>query len=837
MKLPLVLFSLIFAGIVSIACLTNKPEKEHVISEVIKVKETPQNFSIIEEKCIKCHGPEKQKGKVRLDQLLTGEITREKLSLIKESIELIKEGEMPPKKEDKLSDKEQIILTDSFNSILNENLEQGKEENRTVYKRLTNSEYLNTVSELFDFNPKNFNPTIFFPADQRNHGINRIGHELKSSEFLTQEYLKAANSIVDKTLRFDSVPKVEKSKFTVKHFNTRLRTQEAAVLYASFYGGDNTQGAEVYVKKFTAKEDGFYNIRILAEPKNQRHSFPYKIIHTDQEEPIRLGIKTGHHSNPNVKAVFDLQKGYQWYECRVWLNKGESPQMVYPNGIYSAHHLRFSLNNVPNIHELLGMKKQDFKGNGKHGYTGDRGYIYYNIFKVVDKLKIPKINIKEVNIEGPFYNNWTPAHNSSVLGKEKLSSTNWIARLTDFAQKAFRRPISNEVIAPYVSLVNNQKRAGFSLEDSFKTAVKAIICSPRFLFQRESSQNLDQYELASRLSYFLWSSMPDKDLLDAAAKNKLKTKNQILTQVNRMLEDKKAENFVNDFTSAWLQLNDLGGILPHNRYFSEFYKLNIQESFKKETRLYFKYVLDQNRDIKEFLHSDYSILDRRLTKLYRLPEPNFKLAALDKNEYAGKAPSTAFVKYKFNDKDRGGLMGHSSILTVSANGVDTSPIVRGVWVLEKLLCNPPPPAPTNVPAIEPDTRGAKSLKERLAKHQSDDNCSSCHKKIDPIGFALENYNPIGQWRHKYRRKKVDASGSYYGNEFKDIKGLKSILLERKSEFTSKFAEKVLTYALGREITFLDEEKVRQIQEEFRTKNYGLKDLIKLVCTSPLFTEK
>ena len=182
-------------------------------------------------------------------------------------------------------------------------------------------------------------------------------------------------------------------------------------------------------------------------------------------------------------------------------------------------------------------------------------------------------------------------------------------------------------------------------------------------------------------------------------------------------------------------------------------------------------------------------------------------------------------------------MGHSSILTVSANGVDTSPVVRGVWVLEKLLCNPPPPAPTNVPAIEPDTRGAKSLKERLAKHQTDENCASCHTKIDPIGFALENFNPVGQWRHRYRRKPVDASGTFYGKDFKDIKGLKSILLERKDEFADKFAEKMLTYALGREVTFLDEEKVRQLQEEFRVKKHGLKDLIKLVCTSPLFTEK
>ena len=832
MKIPIILFTLIFAGLISIACL-NHQSKEQVTTESSIKNHSKQELklSMIQEKCIKCHGPEKQKGKVRLDQLSLGKISKEKLELIKESMELIKYGDMPPKKEAKLSTEEKAQLSADFTKILNDNLEEGKEENRVVYKRLTNSEYLNTVSELFDFDPKMFNPTVFFPEDQREEGVNRIGHELKSSEFLTEEYLQAANDIVEKTVRFDKVPKVKRFKYPVKRLSTRLKTETSAVLYASFYSGDNIQGAEIYVKSFKAKEDGFYLIKVLAEPKNQRHSFPRKVIHTDQEEPLRLGIKTGHHSNPNVRAVFDLKEGKNWYECRVWLNKGETPQVVYPNGIYSAHNLRFTLNNVPDIHKTLNIEKKQLLNDG------DRGYIYHNIYKVVNKLKIPKVLVSEVNIEGPFYNDWNPEHNPKVLGKEKLSENNWVSKFTTFAAKAFRTPVLTEDLQPYLKLINSQKKKGFSLQEAYKAGLKALLCSPRFLFQNERQAQLSSYELATRLSYFLWSSMPDKELMDAAKANKLGTKPQILAQVERMLKDQKANNFVKDFTAAWLQLNDLGGVLPHTKNFKPFYHLNIQESFKKETYLYFKYILDENRDITEFIDSDYTIIDRRMSSLYKLPATDQTSKVFAKNEYSGAAPSTAFTKYKLNEQRRGGLMGHASILTVSANGVDTSPVVRGVWILEKLLCNPPPPAPTNVPAIEPDTRGAKSLKDRLKKHQDDDNCASCHKKIDPIGFALENFDPIGQWRHKYRRKKVDPSGIMNGQEFDDIRGLKKILLSQKDKFTDGFSEKLLTYALGRKVTFLDEKETQEILKEFKVKKRGLRDLIRLICTSKIFTQK
>jgi hypothetical protein len=837
---PLLLTLVIFSSGLYFACQSKKKlssVSKPLTIEMTKASTKTKELSVIEQNCIKCHGPDKQKGKVRLDQLHDGVITREKMALIKESIALIKEGEMPPEKEATLTDGQKEKIQLEFTTILDKNTEASRQENQTVYRRLNNQEYLNSVSQLFDFDPKVFNPTSHFPADQRDEGINKIGSELISTKFLTQEYLQAANQIVDKMVRFDKAQKPKKYILDYKQLSTNLKDNNSAILYGSFHSGDKTQGCEIYLKKFTASEDGYYKFKIKATAKNRVHDLPKKIVYNDQEEPLRLGLKTGHFSNANMHAVFDLADGEASYECKIWLNKDESPQLVYPNAIYSAHNYRFNLAKIPDIHSRLGIPKDEVLGKLTNGYNKDRGHVYHNIYEVVKKLKLPKIHVSEVQVEGPFYESWNPDHQNLVFNGQKIRNSTWKNVLKNFATRAFRRPVSDETMKPYYQLVENQLSQELQFSESLKTALKAILCSPRFLFIQEQKQALDQYEIASRLSYFLWSSMPDKELFQAAKNKQLQSQEQILSQVDRMLTDKKALSFVKNFTSSWLQLYALGGILPHSKNFKDFYYMNIQESIKKETFLFFEYVLKNNRSVIDFLDSNYSILDRRLAKLYKLPAPNMK-NTLAANDYNGKAPSTGFVKYDFKDERRGGLMGQASVLTVSANGVDTSPVIRGVWILEKLLCSPPPPAPAGVAAIEPDTRGAKSIKERLKKHQNDPNCSSCHKKIDPIGFALENYNPVGQWRDRYqRRQKVDASGEMDGQKFANIIGLKKALLEHSDDFAEAFAEKMLAYAIGRTPTFLDEQQLLSLRTDFKKHNYQLKDLIRLICTNSLFIQK
>ncbi|MCM8531804.1 MAG: DUF1592 domain-containing protein [Lentisphaeraceae bacterium] len=833
---PILLTLIILCSGVYFACQSQSNQKI-VASEQQAVihPELLQKKSIIEKTCTKCHGADKQKGKVRLDKLYDGLMTREKMELIKESMALIDEGEMPPKKEKILTENTIKEIKHEFTKILEDNLEVSRRENQTVYRRLNNEEYLNTVSDLFGFDPKSFNPTILFPDDQRHEGLNTIGSELKSTKFLTHEYLAAAHKVVDKMVRFSEKPKVKSYVIGPSKLHTRVKDEGSAILYGSFHSGDNTQGSEIYLKNFKAPEDGFYKFKVKATAKNRIHDLPKHLVKNDQEEPLRLGLKTGHFSNPNMHAVFDLIDGESWYECKIWLNKDESPQLVYPNAVYSAHNYRFHLTEIPDIHKRLGISKNLTDERGE-GYKRDRGYVYKNIYSVVKKLPIPKIHVNKVKVEGPYYDDWNPDHQNLIFNGQTLRESNWKKLLSDFIYRAFRQPTTEESLRPYFQLIEKQRAQGIQFSEAFTNTLKAVICSPRFLFIQEKDQDLNQYEIASRLSYFLWSSMPDASLFKAAKNNQLRSTEQISKQVERMLKSPKSKNFVTSFTSSWLQLYNLGGILPHNKLFKEFYTMNIQESIKKETYLYFEYVLTQNRSIHDFLDSNYSILDERLAKLYKLPKPELK-NNISSNQYNGKAPSTGFAKYEFKDQRRGGLMGHASVLTVSANGVDTSPVVRGVWILENLLCSPPPPAPAGVAAIEPDTRGAKSIKDRLKKHQDDPNCASCHKKIDPIGFALENYNPIGQWRTKYRRKKVDASGNMNGKDFESIIGLKKILLEKKDSFADAFAEKMLTYAIGRKLTFLDEENLETLKTNFKAKDHQLKDLIRLICTNQLFIQK
>ncbi len=279
---------------------------------------------------------------------------------------------------------------------------------------------------------------------------------------------------------------------------------------------------------------------------------------------------------------------------------------------------------------------------------------------------------------------------------------------------------------------------------------------------------------------------------------------------------------------------------PDRLTFERYYAHDLQSAMRRETQLFTRHLLDQNESIVRFLDADYTFVNRPLAKLYGM----------------GGAVSTAdghvFRQVKFSDPNRGGLLGQGSVLTVSANGVETSPVTRGIWLLENILGTPPAPPPDDVPAIEPDLRGSKSIREILTKHRSDPGCYECHRKIDPLGFALENFDPIGAWRSHYEKIEVinpehvnrivgapvDASGELPSREsFKDVAGLKKILIERKDQFARTLAERLLSYACGRRIERLDRPEVDRIVKELAERGYGFKDLIELVALSKAFQSK
>jgi Protein of unknown function (DUF1588)/Protein of unknown function (DUF1592)/Protein of unknown function (DUF1585) len=306
--------------------------------------------------------------------------------------------------------------------------------------------------------------------------------------------------------------------------------------------------------------------------------------------------------------------------------------------------------------------------------------------------------------------------------------------------------------------------------------------------------------------------MPDNELLQLANRGELRNPEVLLAQTRRMLASPRSNAFVEGFLDSWLNLRSLGGTPPDRKEFETYYSMGLEQAFKKETQVFMRDLIERDGSIIDFLDCDYSIINQAIATHYEL------------GEIGPPETSHEFRKVSFRDANRGGLLGMGSVLTVSANGIETSPVVRGVFVLENILGTPPPPPPDDVPAIDPDVRGAKSVRELLSKHRESPNCYSCHRKIDPLGFALENFDPVGVWRTKIRKTKIDTNGELpSGEKFENIAELKKVLVTRyPTLFAHNLTERLLTYACGRRIG---------------AHEYGLRSLIEAVVVSELFLNR
>ncbi len=464
---------------------------------------------------------------------------------------------------------------------------------------------------------------------------------------------------------------------------------------------------------------------------------------------------------------------------------------------------------------------------------------------VAEHGKMPHIRIHEVLIRGPLYDQWPPAGQQVVFGGKAFEAGRTREILEAFASRAYRRPARADEVDRLMAVVERRRKDGRSPHDALKDGLKAALCSPAFLYLAEpdpaaKGKALPAHALAARLSYFLWSTMPDAELAALAQTGELLKSEVLAAQTRRMLASPRSDAFVAAFLDSWLNLRSLGDMPPDRAAFERYYAQDLQSAMRRETQLFTRHLLDHNESIVRFLDADYTFVNRPLAKLYGM------------GDAVGVTDAHLFRRVKITNPNRGGLLGQGSVLTVTANGVETSPVTRGVWLLENILGTPPAPPPDDVPAIEPDVRGAKSMREILAKHRSDPACYECHRKIDPLGFALENFDPIGAWRShyeiisetKFKEVKrvvgapIDASGELPGGQsFKDIAGLRKILVERKDQFARTLTERLLSYACGRRIEPLDRPEVDRIGKELAGRGYGFKDLIELVALSKTFQSK
>lgn len=561
---------------------------------------------------------------------------------------------------------------------------------------------------------------------------------------------------------------------------------------------------------------------------NREHPYEPKWFGTDPREPFRLGIVPGNAKvgpldlpqpqQPMLAEVALDDADAKWITMKIWLDTGHTPRFVFPNGPEDARGTWFK---IAEQHKDMWNQfmDEDDKRKGKLGIVAARQITLF-------VHKHPHIRIDEVKISGPIAETWPPASQQAVLGKEAFKPEKMRERLQVFAERAYRRKATEDEMRRLLAVADQRMQQGHSPLEAFKAALKAALCSPSFVYLSQETQDgsnkLSSSALASRLSYFLWSTMPDAELMS----QDLTKPEALLAQTRRLLQNKRSDAFVAGFLDSWLNLRNLGGMPPDRGEFEEYYSKNFQEAFKVETRMFMRDLIERDASIVNFLDSDYSFLNQALATHYEL------------GELGDPAKAHEFRKVSFKNPKRGGLLGMGSVLTITANGIETSPVTRGVFLLENILGTPPPPPPDDVPAIDPDVRGAKSVRELLSKHRESPNCYGCHQKIDPLGFALENFDAIGDWRPRIGKTKIDSSGELpSGEKFNDVAELKKILVQRKGLFAHMLTERLLTYACGRRMEALDEGVVEKIVSELSKKEYGLRSLIEAVVTSELFRSR
>jgi Protein of unknown function (DUF1592)/Protein of unknown function (DUF1588)/Protein of unknown function (DUF1585)/Protein of unknown function (DUF1595)/Protein of unknown function (DUF1587) len=392
--------------------------------------------------------------------------------------------------------------------------------------------------------------------------------------------------------------------------------------------------------------------------------------------------------------------------------------------------------------------------------------------------------------------------------------------LATLMRRAYRRPVIDADLQRPLELYR-EARADGDFDAGIEMALSAVLVSPQFLFRVErdpagvapnAAYRISDLELASRLSFFLWSSIPDDELLDIAIAGKLKEPVVLEQQTRRMLADSRARALVTNFAGQWLHLRNLASITPDMRLFPDFDD-NLRQAFRQETELFFESILREDRSVLDLLSANYTFVNERLAKHYGIPHvygSRFRRITLDENS------------------TRGGLLRHGSILTVTSYPTRTSPVIRGKWILDNLLGVPPPPPPEAVPALKENTSIGKGLpvRERLAEHRSNPACSGCHKLMDPVGFSMENYDAVGRWRMLEESKPIDAAGGLPdGSQFSGVSGLEQALLSRPEIFLGTFTEKLLTYALGRGVEYYDAPAVRKVVREARTQDFRFSSFI------------
>lgn len=787
--------------------------------------------------CMDCHNQQNAEGNRDFESLglpLTSEL---QIVTATEIIDQLTLRQMPPQ------DAEQPTTEDSiaFIEFLRDNVQDARMQlkstgGRTVLRRLTNREYENTLATLFGRRVDTLGLTTEFPSETATHNLERIGSEMITSGVLLDKYFAAANRLIELRLNKEEMASQE------WHFQGNFKQYEELqgphksvfdYRYLCLYEQPNTdtrQGGYGHIEDFLqgVPVSGLYDIEVQAQAMHRNTHYDPKIFRIDFSEPFQLAVvpgdvKRGHiHYPQSIEPILGQaivpDDAPEWTTFRVWLEEGQTPRFIFPNGPYESR---------ASVLEANKKYKEELKVDEDPGV---------NRAKLLTDGALPHIRISEIKIRGPLLESNGPAEEIAAFGPTGFQSERAIEQLHTFAERAYRRPLQDTDRARIEKIYRKRIDEQATSRQAALDTLKMILCSPSFLylFERtpEDDPRLGPYDLATRLSYTLWGLPPDDTLWQSASTGALTDPVVLKEHAHRMLADKRSDEFIHRFNDSWLNLRVIGSLPPPRQSATEYYSEDLPTSMKEEAKHFFRNLLDNSGPVTDFIDSDYTFVDKKLAKLYKLPEKEtmrladgFKRVSLE------------------NRNQRGGVLGMAGVLTASANGVDTSPVTRGVWVLENMLGLPPPPPPDEVPAIESDVNGATTIRERLEKHRADATCNVCHRKIDPMGFALEHFDPIGRFRSEYKEPKskkkgpvVDPSGVLPSGEvYTNFAEYKQLLLRSRSQFFVRhMVETMLAFATGRQMEQTDQIEVDRITQHVIASEYSLNTMMDEIFASEIF---
>ena len=705
---------------------------------------------------------------------------------------------------------------------------------RAVLRQLNRVEYENTINDLLGIK---VNLKEQLPADGSADGFDNAGAAHHTSSFLMEKYLEAADTALNMAItNRPKPPPLISKRYSIKDGHPVKSSTED--VYRLLEDGEvvcfcSSEWHNVWISEFYPPDAGNYRFRISASGvQSDDKPLTFRVTLTGSALTGMRGLIGYFDAPPEKPTVFEFVR---YMEPRTTIS-------ILPYGLAGANTV---------------------KQTGGEYWNG------------------PGLAIQHVEIEGPLNETWPPESHRRIFGEmpqKNFKAYNFPDRvevvseeplvdaeriLTAFTRRAFRRSVTADDVAPFVAVVKAKLDSGYTFELAVRAALKGVLISPEFLFLREHPGKLHDFALACRLSYFLWSTMPDDELLELAEGNPKRERGSegrsddnrpsltrrvtlsdpevLRQQVERMLKHPKAEQFTTNFVGQWMGLREIDATEPSHILYPEFDHL-LKVSMIRETELFFDEVLKNDLPLTNFASSDFAMLNGRLAKHYGIPGPT--------GWEFQKTPLPA-------DSHRGGVLTMASVLKVTSNGTTTSPVLRGAWVLDRILGTPPEPPPDDVSVLDPDIRGATTIREQLAKHRSIESCGACHREIDPPGFALESFDCIGSWRDWYRvtghggEVKVDGRRMPYhkgkpvdpsdvmptGERFENIDQFKQLLLQDKPQLARALTTKLLTYATGRAPQTSDRDAVETIVAKIGEKDYGLRLLIHEIVQSETFRNK